>query len=116
MGKKNIIEFNTTKFQLMRYGRNANLKENTMYFTGVMKSVIDQVSTCRDLGVTLEDNATFNQHLEKVCSKARQKSGWILRTFYSRNPFFLRHMYNTLVQPQLLPTVVTTRGTENGPD
>ena len=95
------MEFNTTKFQLLRYGKNVNLKENTCYFTGKMKSVIEQVSSCKDLGVIMEDTGEFDQQIEKACSKARQKASWILRTFYSRNPNFLRHMFNTLVQPHL---------------
>ena len=66
-----------------------------------MQETIMQVENCRDLGITLQDNATFSLQVEKVCKKVRQKSGWILRTFYSRNQKFLRHMWNTLVQPHV---------------
>ena len=64
-----------------------------------MQEVIEQVNTCRDLGVTMSDDATFNDQVEKVTSKAKQKCGWILRTFYCRNTSFLRRMFNTYVQP-----------------
>jgi hypothetical protein len=60
-----------------------------------MSHVIEQVENCRDLG----DTAKFDLHIENVCKKVRQKCGWIMRTFYSRDPQFLRHMFNTLVQP-----------------
>ena len=52
-------------------------------------------------GAILSDDGTFEQQLEKVCKKSRQKGGWVMRTFYSRNPNFMRHMYNSLVQPHM---------------
>ena len=99
--RSNNMKFNGEKFQLMRYGKDTDLKQNTLYFTGEMAHVIEQVENCRDLGVTMQDDAKFDLHIENVCKKVRQKCGWILRTFYSRNPQFLRHMFNTLVQPHI---------------
>ena len=84
-----------------RYGKNAALKEETEYFTGEMETVIEEVPNCKDLGVTMNNDATFDDHIDRVTKKARQKGGWILRTFYSRKQHFMRHMYNTLVQPHL---------------
>ena len=99
--QQNNMKFNGGKFQVLRYGPNKLLKENTSYFTGNMEDVIDQVNNVKDLGVILSDNAKFEDQIEKVCKKARQKSGWVMRTFFSRDPEFMRHMYNTLVQPHL---------------
>ena len=98
---ENNMKFNPGKFQLLRYGRNTDLKENTIYFTGGMSSVIEQTNCTKDLGVMMEDTANFSVQIEKVCKKVRQKCGWIMRTFYSRNPAFLRHMWNTYVQPHI---------------
>ena len=97
----NNMKFNGGKFQVVRYGNDQELKENTIYFTGNMNEVIEQVATIRDLGVTLTDDGKYEEQIIKVCKKARQKSGWILRTFYTRCKDFMRHMYNTLVQPHL---------------
>ena len=72
-----------------------------MYFTGEMETVIEEVENCRDLGVIMENTGSFNMQNEKACKKARQKCGWILRTFYSRNPKFMRKMFNELSQPHL---------------
>ena len=85
----------------MRYGPNSDLKDNTTYFTGNMEDTIEQVDKVKDLGVILSDNAKFEDQIQKVCTKARQKSGWIMRTFFCRNQEFMRHMFNTLVQPHL---------------
>ena len=99
--KQNNMEFNSKKFQVLRYGKDGNLKETTEYFTAEMDSIIEQVESCKDLGVIMTDNANFEDQTQKACSKARQQSGWIMRTFYSRRPTFMKHMYNTLVQAHL---------------
>ena len=99
--KRNNMEFSTSKFQVLWYGKNQYLKESTMYFTPDMKTVIEEVDNCRDLGVIMENTGSFDKQTDKACSRARQKCGWILRTFYCRNPRFLRKMFNELCQPHL---------------
>ena len=49
----------------------------------------------------MTDDGAFEAHTEKAYKKARQKAGWVMSTFYSRRSSFMRHMYNTLVQPHL---------------
>ena len=97
----NNIKFNGDKFQVLRCGENKNIKNDTLYFTSNMEDVIEEVDKCRDFGIIMENTAKFDSHIDKVCKQVRQKCGWILHTFYSRNPKFLRHMYNTLVQPHI---------------
>ena len=65
----------------------------------IYKQSTEEVESCRDLGVTMENTARFDLHKEKVCKKVRQKCGWVLWTFYSRDQTFQRHMFNTLIQP-----------------
>ena len=99
--KCNNMKFNGKKFQVVRYGRNEELKNNTEYFSGAYEEIIERFETIRDLGVQLSDDASFNEQIEKVCKKARQKSGWIFRTFYCRRPDFLKQMFKSLVQPHI---------------
>lgn len=99
--KINNMQFNGGKFLVLRYGTNTALKENTVYFTSEIQEVIKQVDYCKDLGITMQENATFEMQIDKVCSKARQKSGWLLRTFYERSSRFMKHMFNTLLQPHI---------------
>ena len=99
--RTNNMKFNGDKFLILRYGRNHEIKEDTCYFTEDMEYIIEEVDSCRDLGVTMENSAKFEIHIEKVCKKVRQKCGWVLRTFYSRDQHFLRHMFNTLIQPHI---------------
>ena len=55
----------------------------------------------KDLGVIMNNKATFTDHLEKAVKKSRQKMGWVLRTFKSRQKWFMRHMFKSLVLTHL---------------
>ena len=46
----------------------------------------------------MSDDAKFDNHIAHVCSKVRQKCGWILRTFNCRSSFFMKFMWKSLVQ------------------
>ena len=68
------MKLNGGKFLVLRYGEDQNIKDNTLYFTGEMEHVIMQVDQCKDLGVTMQDNATFATHIDNVIRKVKQKS------------------------------------------
>ena len=96
--EENNMLFNGSKFQVLRYGQNEDLKNATLYFTDNTEHIIERFSSLRDLGVILSDNGKFDDHIEKVSKQVRQKAGWILRSFYSRNIEHLKHLWKTLVQ------------------
>ena len=60
-----------------------------MYFTEDMKHTIEQVNMTKDLGILVTDDAKYDEHIVSLCKKVRQKSGWVLRTFYTRNMCFI---------------------------
>ena len=99
--QENNMEFNGAKFQILRFGDNDDLKNETIYFTDNMSNVIEEYETVKDLGVIMNNKATFTDHIEKAVKKARQKMGWILRTFKSKRKWFMRHMFKSLVIPHL---------------
>ena len=100
-GVRNKIMYNGDKFVAMRYGKDKELTENTTYFSGEMEEVIEEKYVTKDLGVLIQNYANFTKHIEKASSKSRQKAGWLHRTFYCKRGWFLRHMWNSLVQPHL---------------
>ena len=100
-GQENNMEFNKGKFVVLRCGRNTEIKENTSYFSGDTDEIIEERESTRDLGVIMQNDAGFEEHIEKVCKKVRQKSGWLFRSFYNRQGWFLRHMWNSLIQPHI---------------
>ena len=67
--------FNGTKFQVMRYGHDKDIKDDTNYFTEETNEIIERFESLRDLGVILSDDATFDKHVENVVKKVRQKTG-----------------------------------------
>ena len=93
--------YNGDKFVALRYGPNQTLKEDTTYFSGDYEDIIEEKESTRDLGIIMQNDGSFSLHIEKVCSQVRQKSGWVFRTFYNRQPWFLRHMWNSLIQSKL---------------
>ena len=99
--KENNMDFNKGKFVVMRYGQNEDLKNETEYFSGNYEEIIERKESVRDLGVQLTDDGAFEEHIEKVCKKVRQKSGWIFRTFYSRDTKFLKQLFKSLIQPHI---------------
>ena len=49
----------------------------------------------------MNNKATFDEHIEKVCKTVKQKSGWILRTFKCRKPHVMKLLWKQLVQPNI---------------
>ena len=96
------MAFNGKKFEILRYGRNQDLKNSTSYLTPEAEDLIEVKECLRDLGIQMSDDARFSNHVDHVCSKVRQKSGWILRTFNNRSTFFMKFMWKSLVQGHIV--------------
>ena len=92
------MAFNSSKFEVLRYGSNTALKESTNYLTPGCEAIIEEKENLRDLGIIMSNDASFSSHVEHVCKKVKQKCGWILRTFSSRQTWFLKFMWKSLVQ------------------
>ena len=96
----NNSTFNSEKFECIRYRCNKNLDDNTKYHADD-GSEIDYEHHLKDLGVTVSDNGTFDQHIHNIVLQARQKSGWIFRTFHTRARFPMIILWKQLVRPIL---------------
>ena len=95
------MEFNGKKFQVVRYGKDENLKNETLYFTENTENIVERQEAVRDLGIMMSEDATFKDQIEKVAKKVRQKTGWVLRTFYSRKTLLMKTLFKTLVVPHI---------------
>lgn len=95
----NNMSFNSSKFELIRYGRNNDLKTATSYYTDD-GSIIEEASTVKDLGVLMSNNCTFREHINDVIVKTKSISSWVLRTFNSRNELVMRTLWKSLVLPK----------------
>ena len=68
----NNMQFNSTKFECVRYGANLNIKNATSYLSDTGKE-IEENSSVRDLGVTMTDDANFHLHITNVVKSDSQK-------------------------------------------
>ena len=60
-----------------------------------MEEVIEEFEHLKDLGVHMNNMATFDTNVTNVIKKSRQKLGWIMRSFHSRNMMFMKQMFKT---------------------
>jgi hypothetical protein len=96
----NNMRFNSAKFELIRYGTNEVLKEETRY-TSYDGSLIEAVADLRDLGVTMSNDACFTAHIAKITRSARNQLGWILRIFATREEKPLLILFKAMIIPIL---------------
>lgn len=98
--KRNNAEFNSTKFESLRYGNNEILKQSTSY-TASNDETIEASAHVRDLGVQMSPEANFSQHISDISISASLKCAWILRVFKTRDRVALVTLWKSLVAPVL---------------
>ena len=94
------MQFNSVKFELIRYGKDQKLKESTSYITPDWEQ-IESTATVKDLGITMENNCSFQQHITNIVESAKRMSAWGFRTFTTRERLPLMTLYKSLVRPLL---------------
>ena len=79
---KNNMVMSEDKFELMRYGLQEAIKENTNY--QINKEAIASREQVQDLGVKMCSDGTFSHHISHITNIANKLTGWMLRTFHTR--------------------------------
>ena len=95
----NNLKFNSLKFQALRYGHNNNTTDFS-YKTPAGKNIPNE-DTVKDLGIHMSRNMKFHDHIETIASKCRSLSGWILRTFTTREAVPMLKLFNSLLLPRI---------------
>ena len=96
----NNMKLNDVKFELLRYGKNECIKDQTNY-TSPSGEVIDSKSVVKDLGVLMSNDCTFREQILSIIEKAKNLTSWILQTFSSRSLTCMITLYKCLVIPIL---------------
>ena len=96
----NNLQFNDNKFELIKFGFNFDLKNETSY-KNPTGQLIEEKSKVKDLGVTISNDLKFTDHINNVVSKCRQIIGFILRTFKTRKIEAMILLYKACIQPHL---------------
>ena len=89
---------NKTKFQVLRHGRDKELKEASCYLTPCAK-LIEEKESIKDLGIHIDSDCSFSTHIRSVVKKMKEISGWILRTFKTRSRNLMLILWKSLVLP-----------------
>jgi hypothetical protein len=92
------MQFNLTKFELLRIGKKQELKNEIKYKTPDGKD-INESENVKDLGVIFNRHGNFEDHMKIKISKCKKVCGMILRTFMSRDTVHMMCLFKALVIP-----------------
>ena len=98
----NNLEFNTKKFKLMRYISKKNPTPLPDYdYFAPDGTKIEKVNTTVDLGVIMNADLNFKDHINCVYTKCKQDISQILRTFNTRKKLPMLTLWKTLIAPKI---------------
>ena len=97
--KNNNMSFNNNKFELLRCGKEKDIKHHISLHTTT--NPIETSSHVKCLGIQLSEDDTFHHHIHQTAKKARRLARWILKTFHTREASCLLTLWKALVQPVL---------------
>ena len=72
-----------------------------MYTIVPSLDIINPSEYVLDLGITMSRNCSFDVHINILCKKCTDSSGWILRIFTSRDSTTLMTLFNALILSRL---------------
>ena len=96
---RNLMSFNSSKFEVLRVGENKDLKKNV--YKTPEGDPIQEVEVTTDLGVNFNTKGNFSDQIQIKKAKAKKMSGYILRTFVIRNPQPMLTLFKSLVLPHI---------------
>ena len=78
------MEFNSDKFELLRYRLRGSTVQNLTGYKSNIGSEIEEKALVKDLGVKLSSDTTFSGHIGEKVASVKTKIGWVLRIFRTR--------------------------------
>ena len=96
---KENMSFNTEKFQLLKYGKDDELKQNEYSLPDIQ--LITESKQARDVGVIMTNDAKFSKQIKVVTNKAKCNVGMILQSFQRRDKNIMLRWFKSLVIPIL---------------
>ena len=81
--ESNNMEFNSDKFELLRYRLRGYTVQNLVGYNSNIGSEIEEAHV-KDLVVKLSSDATFSGLIGEKVTSVKTKIGWVLRTFRTR--------------------------------
>ena len=106
------MKLNESKFEFLSYkvhwqapGVNMRLLKELPFaslafersYTTKSGIILNETECVEDLGVTLANSFSFENHINVIAHKANQKCFWILSVFSSRDPYVMLNLFKRLV-------------------
>ena len=95
--EKWLLCFNSDKCKVLHLGKN-NPKYKYYLKNGNQHHELMETICEKDLGVHIDNNLDFNEHISKTASKARSLAGMINRTITFKTPEIMIPLYKALVR------------------
>ena len=99
--KENKMEFNDTKFEVLRLWLYDDSLKHCTNYTSSTGSIIPEKEFVKDLGVLMSNDGNFTEHINKVVTTVKKIVAWILRTFVCRSSEVMLTLWKTLVLPHI---------------
>ena len=96
---KNLMKFNEGKFEQMSHGENKNIKIEPYKTQSGNEIKIGE--TVKDLGITVNSNLLFREHIDNIVTSSKIMSGILLRTFSTRQEAPMMRMFNSYIKSKL---------------
>ncbi len=96
----NNMEFNANKFNYVSFCASKNNNNLHVYIDPSMK-IIKHVDNVKDLGIYMSADCTFEYHIISLYKRCSSLSGWILRTFCTRDTVTMLTLFKSLVLSRL---------------
>ncbi len=98
----NNMVFNSQKFNYLSFSSKVSITNTSVHaYISPKMNLIDHVDHLKDLGIIMSSNCSFEQHIVELSKRCSSLSGWILRTFSSREPLLLMTLFKSLVLSRL---------------
>ena len=95
---RNKMKFNCNKFEAIDY-HDKEQDETYFKYKTMNGNSIERKKQVRDLGITMSCDVMFTENIATMVKTAKRQSGWILRTFSSREPVLMLTLLKSLVIP-----------------
>ena len=95
----NNMVFNAQKFQYICFNPHTSLSCNV--YTSSSLDIIDYSRHVLDLGIYMSSDCSFEFHITNLNKRTTHLTGWILRTFSSRDKLTMLTLFKALVMSRL---------------
>ena len=92
------MDFNSSKFECLRYGEDSFPTVKQLDDWGEPIEVRDHV---KDLGVYMSNDFTFGFHIRNVTVESRNLCNWVLRVFQTREVIPMKTLFTSLIRPKV---------------